>query len=112
MNVQRRLLGYLRPYRGKLALALVCMVVVSLTTLALPWILGRELIDRVILGKNVFLLNLIAIALVVLVGIKGLFSYGQTYLMSFVGYRLITDLRNQIYQHLQRLSLSFYNLVK
>ncbi len=108
MNVQRRLLGYLRPYRGKLALALVCMVVVSLTTLALPWILGRELIDRVILGKNVFLLNLIAIALVVLVGIKGLFSYGQTYLMSFVGYRLITDLRNQTYQHLQRLSLSFY----
>ncbi len=108
MNVQRRLLGYLRPYRGKLTLALVCMVLVSLTTLALPWILGRELIDRVILGKNVFLLNLIAIALVVLVGTKGLFSYGQTYLMSFVGYRLITDLRNQIYQHLQRLSLSFY----
>ena len=108
MNVQRRLLGYLRPYRGKLALALVCMVLVSLTTLALPWILGRELIDRVILGKNVFLLNLIAIALVILVAVKGLFSYGQTYLMSFVGYRLITDLRNQIYQHLQQLSLSFY----
>ena len=108
MNVQRRLLGYLRPYRGKLALALVCMVLVSLTTLALPWILGRELIDRVILGKNVLLLNLIAIALVILVAVKGLFSYGQTYLMSFVGYRLITDLRNQVYQHLQRLSLSFY----
>jgi len=108
MNVQRRLLGYLRPYRGKLALALVCMILVSLTTLALPWILGRELIDRVILGKNVSLLNLIAIALVILVAIKGLFSYGQTYLMSFVGYRMITDLRNQIYQHLQRLSLSFY----
>lgn len=108
MNVQRRLLGYLRPYRGKLALALVCMVLVSLATLALPWILGRELIDRVILGKNVLLLNLIAIALVILVAVKGLFSYGQTYLMSFVGYRLITDLRNQVYQHLQRLSLSFY----
>jgi subfamily B ATP-binding cassette protein MsbA len=108
MNVQGRLLRYLRPYRGKLALALFCMVLVSLTTLAVPWILGRELIDKVILAKNLFLLNLIAIALVVLVTIKGLFSYGQTYLMSFVGYRVITDLRNQIYQHLQRLSLSFY----
>ncbi len=108
MNVQGRLLSYLRPYRGKLALALICMVLVSLTTLAVPWILGRELIDRVILAKNLFLLNLIAIALVVLIAIKGLFSYGQTYLMSFVGYRVITDLRNQIYHHLQRLSLSFY----
>lgn len=108
MNVQRRLLTYLRPYRGKLVLALVCMVLVSLTTLAVPWILGRELIDRVILAKNLALLNLIAIALVLLIAIKGLFSYGQTYLMSFVGYRLITDLRNRIYQHLQRLSLSFY----
>lgn len=108
MNVQGRLLSYLRPYRGKLALALVSMLLVSLTTLAVPWILGRELIDRVILAKNLSLLNLIAIALVVLIAIKGLFSYGQTYLMSFVGYRVITDLRNQIYQHLQRLSLSFY----
>jgi len=84
------------------------MVLVSLTTLAVPWILGRELIDGVLLAKNLFLLNLIAIALVVLIAIKGLFSYGQTYLMSFVGYRVITDLRNQTYQHLQRLSLSFY----
>jgi len=108
MNVQRRLLSYLRPYRGRLVLALVCMVLVSLTTLAVPWILGRELIDRVLLAKNLFLLNLVAIALVVLIVIKGLFSYGQTYLMSFVGYRVITDLRNQTYQHLQRLSLSFY----
>jgi len=108
MNVQGRLLSYLRPYRGRLVLALVCMVLVSLTTLAVPWILGRELIDGVLLAKNLFLLNLIAIALVVLIAIKGLFSYGQTYLMSFVGYRVITDLRNQTYQHLQRLSLSFY----
>jgi len=108
MNVQGRLLSYLRPYQGKLALALICMVLVSLTTLAVPWIIGRELIDRVILAKNLSLLNLIAIALVVLMAIKGLFSYGQTYLMSFVGYRVITDLRNQTYQHLQRLSLSFY----
>jgi len=108
MSVQGRLLSYLRPYRGKLVLALICMALVSLTTLAVPWILGRELIDRVILAKNLSLLNLIAIALVVLVAIKGLFSYGQTYLMSFVGYRVITDLRNQVYQHLQRLSLSFY----
>lgn len=108
MNVQGRLLSYLHPYRGKLVLALICMALVSLTTLAVPWILGRELIDRVILAKNLSLLNLIAIALVVLVAIKGLFSYGQTYLMSFVGYRVITDLRNKVYQHLQRLSLSFY----
>ena len=109
MSTPRRLLGYFRPYRILLTLAIVCSIFTILTTLAIPWIIGKDLIDSVILGeKTIKLLSLIALGIVVLVAFKGLFSYGQNYLMSLVGFRVITDMRNQVYEHLQRLSLNFY----
>jgi len=108
MNVQRRLMGYLRPYRMSLILALACTVFVSLTSLVVPWLTGKGLIDKVIIKKNVHLLNLVALGFIALVMVKGAFSYLQTYLTSFIGYRIVMDMRDQIFQHLQRLSLSFY----
>jgi len=108
MNVQRRLMGYLRPYRMSLILALACTVFVSLTSLVVPWLTGKGLIDKVIIKKNVHLLNLVALGFIALVVVKGAFSYLQTYLTSFIGYRIVMDMRDQIFQHLQKLSLSFY----
>jgi len=69
---------------------------------------GKNLIDTVILEENIKLLNLIALAIVILAAFRGLFSYGQNYLMSLVGFKVITDMRNQVYEHLQYLSLKFY----
>jgi len=77
--------------------------------LALPWIIGKDLIDSVILGeKNLKLLNLIVLGIIGLVALKGLFSFAQTYLISLISFRVVTELRNRVYGHLQRLSLSFY----
>jgi len=101
-------MGYLRPYRMSLILALACTVFVSLTSLVVPWLTGKGLIDKVIIKKNVHLLNLVALGFIALVMVKGVFSYLQTYLTSFIGYRIVMDMRDQIFQHLQRLSLSFY----
>jgi len=108
MNVQRRLMRYLRPYKLSLILSVICIVFVTLTSLIAPWLTGKGLIDKVIGEKNISLLNLIALAFIVLVIVKGVFSYFQTYLTSFLGYKIVVDMRNQIFQHLQRLSLSFY----
>ncbi|NQS88554.1 ABC transporter ATP-binding protein [Patescibacteria group bacterium] len=109
MSTARRLLRYFRPYWIYLVLGIVCIGVTTSATLAIPWIIGKELIDSVILkGGNFALLNFIAIGLFVLFVIKGLVSYGQIYLMSLVSYSVVTDLRNFTYEHLQRLSLSFY----
>jgi len=99
---------YLRPYRLSLILAVICIVFVTLTSLIAPWLTGKGLIDKVIVEKNISLLNLIALAFIALVIVKGTFSYLQTYLTSFLGYKIVVDMRNQIFQHLQRLSLSFY----
>jgi len=108
-STSRRLLGYFKPYWGYLSLGIFCTVITTLVTLAVPWVVGKELIDSVILkGKDLALLNLIAIGLFVLFIIKGFASYGQTYLISRVSYSIAADLRNSAYEHLQRLSLSFY----
>ena len=108
LNTQLRLWRYFRPYRKTLILAIICTIFVTLCTVALPWVLGRGLIGKVIIEKNLFLLKLMALGLVGLVFIKGFFSYGQTYFISFVGYKVITDMRTQMYEHLQQLSLSFF----
>ncbi|MEA1964960.1 MAG: ABC transporter ATP-binding protein [Candidatus Aerophobetes bacterium] len=108
MNTQYRLMRYLRSYIKILILTVVCAVFVTLCTLAIPWFLGKGLIDKVIIEKNLFLLNLVALGIVAAIAIKGVFYYLQTYLSSFIGYKVVTDMRNQIFQHLQKLSLSFY----
>ncbi|MCK4647915.1 ABC transporter ATP-binding protein [bacterium] len=109
MSPWRRLLAYLRPYWPILAVVVLLTLLVTLTTLALPWIIGKDLIDSVILGgKSLKLLNLIVLILIGLLALKGLFSFGQTYLISLVNFKVITEIRNRIYEHLQRLSLSFY----
>ena len=109
MSPWRRLLAYLRPYWPILVVVVLLTLLVTLTTLALPWIIGKDLIDSVILGgKSLKLLNLIVLILIGLVALKGLFSFGQTYLISLVNFKVITEIRNRIYEHLQRLSLSFY----
>lgn len=108
MNVQRRLMRYLRPYKVTFISTVFCTIFVTLSSLAVPWLTGKGLIDKVIVEKNVHLLNLVALGFIVVVLVKGAFSYLQTYLTSFIGYRVVMDMRNQVFQHLQRLSLSFY----
>jgi len=108
MNTQRRLMMYFRPYKIILILAVICTALISLSSLMVPWLTGKGLIDKVIGEKNIPLLNLVALGFIGLVVVKGVFSYLQTYLTSFIGYKIVMDMRNQIFQHLQRLSLSFY----
>ncbi|HDZ49801.1 MAG TPA: ABC transporter ATP-binding protein [Candidatus Aerophobetes bacterium] len=109
MNPWRRFLVYLKPYWPLFILVLFLTLLVTLTTLALPWIIGKNLIDSVILGeKSLKLLNLIILGIIGIVALKGLFSFAQTYLVSLISFRAITELRNRVYEHLQCLSLSFY----
>jgi len=108
MSTQRRLLKYFSSHWRTCLLAIICAFFVTLTTLAIPWLFGKGLIDGVILDKNFSLLNLIALAMIAIMAIKGVFYYLQTYSAFYIGYKIITDIRNQIYNHLQKLSLNFY----
>ena len=84
------------------------MVIVSLVNLAFPYLFGNYLIDRVFnAGGNLKLLNVIVVSVLLLALVKGFFSYFQRYLTSYLGQRVVTNLREEVFQHLQRMSVGF-----
>jgi subfamily B ATP-binding cassette protein MsbA len=135
MALYRRLLEFVKPYWFKLVLAVICMICVSLLTsliayLVKPFFDGffpakagtsalkippfvNNLILQLHLGdfllkRDVETFHLLAAALIVLYLTKGIFEYGGAYYMNFVGLRIIADIRERLYYHLQDLSLSFF----
>jgi subfamily B ATP-binding cassette protein MsbA len=107
MDLYRRLLEFVKPHWTRLAGAMVCMLFVSAATSGSAFLV-KPVLDDVFFKKDLTMLKLIPLAIVGLFVLKGLFDYGQAYLMSYVGQRIIADLREKIYSHLQSLSLSFF----
>jgi len=105
-NVYRRLLHHSRSYARRIAGALVCMVLSSACAVVAPWLL-KNIVDDVLIQKNLFMLNMLAVGLVLLYTAKSAFYYGQQYLMSWVGQRVVVDLRLRLYDHMQRMSLRY-----
>ena len=108
MNLYLRLLKYIRPYMHRLMMAILCTVMASACNLYLPWII-KDVVDKVLVQKDTFMLYVIAVSIVVIFIIRGLFFYGQSYLMSWVGQKVVIDIRGEIFRKLQRLSLAFYD---
>jgi len=107
-RLMRRLLAYLRPYKLYVGSALVALMGDGLLQLAQPYLV-KLAIDRYIARGDLSGLNRIAgLYLAVLAGAFVL-EYGQTYLMQMMGQRIMFDMRLEIYRHLQRLDLSFYD---
>ncbi|MCS6777442.1 MAG: ABC transporter ATP-binding protein [Chloroherpetonaceae bacterium] len=107
MSTERRLFAYLKPHIGTLTLGLLCAGAVAAITAGISWLIQRA-IDAMVSGEVGHLNFLCGFVLVVFI-IKGLFSYGQSYLLSLVANRIGTRLREEIFAHLHTLSLSFFN---
>jgi len=130
MSLYRRVLELVKPYWLKLALAMLCMVFYSVLTAAQAFLVKPVLdgvflkkegippfiqnmivqlhLDGFFLKKDLEMLRLLPFVIILLFSLKGIFNYGQSYLMNFVGLRIIADLREKLYNHLQTLSLSFF----
>ena len=95
-----------RPYKAQTLLAIVSLLGATVVALAPPYLVGRT-IDHVRHGATGDLGGLVA--LFVLAGALAIgFTYGQTYFTGWTGERMLADLRNHLFRHLQRLSLGFY----
>jgi subfamily B ATP-binding cassette protein MsbA len=92
---------------GRVSIAIACIIFASAANLYVPWII-KDVIDDVLTAKDMTMLNIIAGGIILVYLLRGIFFYGQTYLMSFVGQRVIIDIREALYRHLQRLSLSYF----
>jgi len=106
--VVRRMLVYLRPYRTRIAVAMLLMLVATGLSLLTPYLI-KVAIDQAIGGRNWPLLiqvsGLTALAFVALFGA----TVTRSYLLGWVGQRALTDIRSDLFRHLHRLSLSYYD---
>ena len=113
-RIMRRLLTYVRPYMRLAILALVLLVLVSVIDLAGPALVGFG-IDRYIVPQTQSLsasgLGLLGVAsvylLILLIGLA--LRYLHVLMLSIIGQRIMFDMRSQMFEHLQRLSLSFFD---
>ena len=108
MYLYKRILSYIKPYIHILSIALLCTMLAAGGNLYLPWIF-RDMIDKVLNAKDYYMLNMISASIVVIFFLRGIFLYGQNYLMSYVGQHVIIDIRSEVFRKLQRLSMSFYD---
>ncbi|MBF0475688.1 MAG: lipid A export permease/ATP-binding protein MsbA [Deltaproteobacteria bacterium] len=108
VGLYRRLLAMVKPYWTKLALAMMCLGMVGACTGAMAYLV-KDVIDGVFVAKNIWLLKILPPAIVVLFLFKGLFSYGQSYLMTYVGERVVANIRNGLYRHIINLSTSYFD---
>jgi ABC-type multidrug transport system fused ATPase/permease subunit len=103
----RWLFGLLRPYRGRVLVTGVALVVATAASLAPPYLAGQA-IDRGIQTGDVSALDRIVGFFVLSAVLYWVASYTQTYLVGWVGQRALQDLREQIYTHLQGMSIGFF----
>jgi ABC-type multidrug transport system fused ATPase/permease subunit len=104
----RHLISLLRPYRGRVILMLVALVIATGAALAPPYLAGRA-IDEGIKQQDMSALTVIVIAFVAAALLNWVATYLQTYLINWVGQRALQDLRLEVFEHLQRLSIGFYS---
>lgn len=108
MDTYKRLISYVRPYMGRMIAAVVCIILAACGNLAVPWII-KDVIDQVLINKDMVMLNIIAAGILLIFFLRGIFFFGQTYLMSYIGQRVIIDIREAVYRQLQRLSLGYFD---
>ena len=107
-RLMRRLLAYLAPYRGNVVIAVVMLVLASGLELVGPW-LTKVAIDDAIPRGEIGLLTWLAGAYALALAFSAALEYGRTLLTTWIGQRVMKDLRKQIFGRLQRLDLAYFD---
>jgi subfamily B ATP-binding cassette protein MsbA len=108
MKVYRRLLQYAKPYWRRITVAMVLALAISGLEGATAWLV-KPLLDEVFLRKDLFMLQILPFAFIAVFFLKESARFGQSYLMAQVGQSVVMRLREEVYEHLQGMSLSFFN---
>ena len=103
-----RLVRYLRPYRVRLGAAFVCSAMVAAFSGAYAWLV-KPVLDEIFINKNEALLLVLPLALFAVAVLKSAFSYGQNYLMNYVGNQVITDIRQELFGRMVRLPVPYHD---
>lgn len=105
-RIARRLLSYLRPYKRRAWVTVGLITTVTVCELLLPKLFAMG-IDEVSDQKRHWMLNLLGATFIVTLLVRFFASWGEYYVTSWLGYRIVFDLRNKMFRHLQTLSMSY-----
>ncbi|OLD62258.1 MAG: antibiotic ABC transporter ATP-binding protein [Acidobacteria bacterium 13_1_40CM_2_60_7] len=116
-RLARRLLAYLRPYRGSVVLALVLTILVGPLEIVGPYLFGYGVDQYIVPASGGFIplptalrgLQFIVLGFLAALVLSFAVQYLQARIMQYVGQRTLYDLRKDIFEHLQRLPVSFYD---
>lgn len=107
-TLMRRLLGYLRPYKWLAALAVLLLLGTAGLTLVGPLLTQRAL-DVAVPARDLGMLRTLALLFLCALVLEFLLDYAQAYLTAWMGQRVMSDLRMQVFSHLQRLSIAYFD---
>ena len=107
MKIYKRLLIYLKPYKMRLILSAVFMLLTS-GMIAAQTYLVKPAFDKVLLNKDLKLLFLLPPAIIIVSILKGVASYARDYFMGYVGQKVVNDIRDKLYSHITSLSFSYF----
>ena len=106
MDTYRRLFGYVRPYRTQFLWSILCGALLSGTT-ALVALLVKPVLDQIFVDRDTTKLLLFPMVIVLLYVVRGLLSYGHSYLMRSIGQGITRDMRDQLFAHVQGMPLTY-----
>jgi ATP-binding cassette, subfamily B, bacterial MsbA len=106
--VRRVFVDYFPPYKGLFILALILMIIVSLTTAASAWIM-RDVVNEIFVAQNKAMVLPIALFIVFIYFIKGLASYGQSVLLNKAGTSITADIQKRIVDKILSNDLEFHD---
>jgi subfamily B ATP-binding cassette protein MsbA len=107
IRLYKRLLAYIKPYWVLMLFAVLCAAGLAAANTGIAGIV-KKVMDDIFVQKNLSMLRIIPLAIIALYMLKGLCDYFQEYLMGYVAVKVVTDIRDEIYCHLQKLSLAFF----
>ncbi|MGA1598851.1 MAG: ABC transporter ATP-binding protein [bacterium] len=109
----RRLIRLILPYKGWVTFSIVCMVGFNIFTAA-PAYYAKDIVDTITYGGDPSLRQyfLVGLGLIIVFSLKGLFFFGHTYSIGYIVQRLISHLRQRLFDHLLGLSFTFFSRSK
>jgi subfamily B ATP-binding cassette protein MsbA len=115
MEIYKRLYGYMKPYMGRVVIAIFLMVLTAAFTALSVYVL-KPVIDQIFANPNkaeaMNYLKIMPFAIIIIFVLKGVTGYAQKYMTDWVGNKIILDMRRQLYDHVTGLSMRFFNSQK
>ena len=106
--LKRLINSYLKKHYIKIFISIVCMVIVAGATATNAWLM-QPVLDDIFINKNKDYIVIIPVIILLIAFFKGIASYFQSVLMSFVGYKIVADLQRHMLTTLLKCDLSFFN---